>query len=73
MRNCLDCVKLAEDYTQLLVVVNVALDLLTHPPTNALNKIQFMTGFKLLNVSASGCHLQGVFYNKGIQACVTLL
>ena len=38
MRTYLDCIKLAEDYTQLLVVVNVALELLIHPPTNALNK-----------------------------------
>ena len=73
MHKCLDYIKVAEDYTQLLVVVNVALDLLIHPPTIALNKIQFMTSIELLHVSASGCHFQGVFYNKGIQACTPLL
>jgi hypothetical protein len=32
-----------------------------YQPTNALNKIQFMTSMKLLHVSAQGCHLQGFF------------
>jgi hypothetical protein len=62
MRKCLEGIKLAEDYTQLLVVVNVALDLLIQPSTNAHNKIQFMTSIKLLHVSAWGCHFQGVFF-----------
>ena len=31
------------------------------------NKIQFITGIKLLQVLALGHHPQGVFYNKGIQ------
>jgi hypothetical protein len=60
----LDSIKLAEDCTQLLVAVNVALDLLIRPPTNALDKIQFMTSIKLLHVSASGCPLQGVFLRQ---------
>jgi hypothetical protein len=30
-------------------------------PINAINKIQFMTGIKILYVSALGCHPQGVF------------
>jgi hypothetical protein len=30
----------------------------THQPTNALNKIQFMTSIYLLHVSAAGCHPQ---------------
>jgi hypothetical protein len=38
MRKGLEGIKLAEDYTQLLVVVNVALDLLIHPSTNAHKK-----------------------------------
>jgi len=34
---------------------------------NALNKIQFMTGIKILHVSALEHHPQGVNENKGIQ------
>jgi len=38
-----------------------------YQPTNALNKIQIITGIKLLHVLALGHHPQEVFYNKGIQ------
>jgi len=62
MRKCLDCIELAEDYTQLLVVVDVALELLRHPPTNALNTICFMTSIKLLHVSASGVPFSRSFF-----------
>jgi hypothetical protein len=39
-----------------------------HRPTTVLNKIKFMTSINLLQVSAPGCHPQGVFQIKGIQA-----
>ena len=39
-----------------------------HQPTNAFNKIQFMTSIYLLHVLAPGCQPQGVFQIKGIQA-----
>jgi hypothetical protein len=35
-----------------------------HQPTNALNKIQFVTNINLLHVSTLGCHPQGVFQVK---------
>ena len=42
---------------------------LIHQPTNALNKIQFMTSIKLLHVFAPvGGPTSGVFENKGIKA-----
>jgi hypothetical protein len=39
--------------------------LLIYQLTNALNKIQFITGIKLLYVLALGCHPQEL-HNKGI-------
>jgi len=74
MRKCFDCIKLAEDYIQLPVVVNVALDLLRHPPTNALNKMCFMTSIKTPTCFGIGVpSSMSFFYNRGIQTCITLL
>jgi hypothetical protein len=39
-----------------LLLINV---IIIREPTNALNKIQFLTSINLLQVSAPGCHLQG--------------
>jgi len=35
-----------------------------HQPTDARNKIRFMTNVELLHVPAPGCHPSGVFWNK---------
>jgi len=35
-----------------------------YQPTNALNKTQIVASTKFLRVSAHGCYLQGVFYNR---------
>jgi hypothetical protein len=39
-------------------------ELIFQPKKNSLNKIKFMTGSNLRNISAMGCHLQGVFQIK---------
>jgi hypothetical protein len=41
--------------------------LLIHQPQK-MHFIEFMTSINLLHVSALGCHLQGIFQNKVIQA-----
>jgi hypothetical protein len=38
----------------------------TYQPTNALNKIQFMTTVNLLHVLKQGCHIQGVYEHQGL-------
>jgi hypothetical protein len=40
---------------------------------NAPNKIQFVTGIKLLHVSASGCHLQGDLEQRNIRNLIIVL
>jgi len=52
--------------------INNALFYLTHQPKHVLNKIQFMADISLLLVSAPGCHPQGLFQIKGIQASPSL-
>jgi hypothetical protein len=48
------------EHLYLLLIPCIFLQL-THQPTYALNKIQFVTTIKLLHVSAPGCHPQGVY------------
>jgi hypothetical protein len=38
-----------------------------YKPTYSLDKVQFMTSVKILQVLALGCRPQGIFYNKVIQ------
>jgi hypothetical protein len=53
----------------MLLTLHTFLHSLYHP-TNTLNTIQmiqFMTSIKLIHISASECHPQGVYYEKVIQ------
>lgn len=56
-----------------LLQQRISIGKLIHRPTYAPKNIQFMTGIKILYVSAQGCRPQGViFFNKGIQANANL-
>jgi len=60
MRTRLDEFRKWSDTNFMLLILYTLLQSI-HQPTNALNKIQFMTNIKLPHVLALGCHPQAVF------------
>jgi hypothetical protein len=49
-------------FDEFMLLIPCIVPQLTHHPTYAINKIQFMRSNKHLHVSAPGCHPQGGFF-----------
>lgn len=54
-------------FTKFILFVRCIFLELTQQPTDALNKMKFVTNIDLLHVSAPGAHPKGVFQSKGIK------